>query len=476
MRVLFLQEKAIDESLALCDAASWLASHGHDVHLLLDREERDLWGEATRWRPDVVLLPASVVNHTWTRQMSRAVREHLGVPTVATGTAPTLHPEGLRLSGLDYLVRGEAERPLAGLLSMLEEGRDPCDVPGVWAWEGDRLRGTDADAPLDTLPTPDRGLYFDRYPWFGRFPWKKFTGSRGCFHRCTYCYIPTLNTIPPKMPGIRRKAPEALVEEVVREARRAPLHHVHFSDDIFTDDAAWLEEFAVAYRRRVGVPFTGNTSAELVTDRVAAALAEAGCHAMGFAVESGNEEMRLKVLKKGVPLTMLHRAADALRNHGVRIATFNMIALPGETPDMAFETAQLNADLGTDFIRLNFAFPMPGSAMCDYALANGYLDADWPDRFASDDFDYRPRPWFRGPHREEFQRLFVLFRLAARVPSSLPWVRRMVRSGTPFRRLLGLQGLWVEKRQFRLPIVPSVGLLLRTGRPEYRASNFPSLV
>ena len=235
VNVLFLQEKAIDESLALCEVASWLRARGHHCSLLLEREETDLWGEARAASPDVVVIPASVVNHPWTRATAREARRRLGVPIVATGTAPTLHPDGLRSAELDYLVRGEAEGPLAGLLEVLDGGGDTGSVPGLWVKEGPELSGTDAEAPVDvaTLPAPDRDLYFERYPWFGRFPWKKFLGSRGCFHRCTYCYIPSLNDIPPRAPRIRRKDPEALVEEVVREKRRAPLHHVHFSDDIF---------------------------------------------------------------------------------------------------------------------------------------------------------------------------------------------------------------------------------------------------
>ena len=46
------------------------------------------------------------------------------------------------------------------------------------------------------------------------------------------------------------------VEEVARELARGPLTHVHFSDDLFTNDPEWLREFAPLYRRTVGVPFT----------------------------------------------------------------------------------------------------------------------------------------------------------------------------------------------------------------------------
>ncbi len=330
-------------------------------------------------------------------------------------------------------------------------------------------------------PTALKDLYYERYPFMRQFPFKRFLSSRGCHHRCQYCYISKLNKVQPRRKGgkwTRRKDPETAVEEVAREKALGPLSHVHFSDDLFTNDVDWLEAWAPLYRRRVGVPFTCNTSAELIDDRVAAALKEAGCYSIGFAVETASNRLRNKVLRKGVLTEHLRTGAEHLRRHGVTLATFNMIALPGETPDEALETARLNAELGSKFVRLNYAFPMPGTGMCEYAMEHGYLPKDWQARFASPDFRYRPGPQFATPHRREFENLMVLFRVAAADARLVPVVRRALSAPTPrpVHKLLTLQGAWNDKRNFRIPVAAGLRFFARVGRPELRATNFPALI
>jgi radical SAM superfamily enzyme YgiQ (UPF0313 family) len=311
-----------------------------------------------------------------------------------------------------------------------------------------------------------------------QFPFKRFLTSRGCYHNCSYCYIPSLNKVQGGRKKVRRKSPHQAVEEVVLEASRGPLTHVHFSDDLFTNDKDWLDEFAPLYREKVGIPFTCNTSAELIDNRVAKALAQAGCFAIGFAVETADGELRNKVLRKGVTTNNVREAAQHLHRHQVKLTTFNMIALPGETPEEALETARLNAEIGTDFVRLNYAFPMPGTGMCDYATENGYLSEDWSQRFGSPDFRYAPGPQFETPHRKEFENLFVLFRWAAGSERATGWVKRLLSAPTPkaLYTLMTLQGAWNEKRAFRIPVAAGLRFFAKVGRPELRSTNFPALI
>ena len=487
MNVLFVQDNALDESQAVVDLAALLRSRGHRPTLLLDREERDLERSAREARPDLVILPCSMLNHGWARKMSLRLRAALGrVPLVIGGTAPTLFPDALRDAQADLIIRGEAERPVLGLLEALDGGARAADVhgvPGLFRDTGSRWDGTPAGAPFDPadLPLADKDLYYARYPFMRQMPSKRFIASRGCHHRCTYCYIPTLNKVQPKSEDgrrVRRKTPEQAVEDVAREAALGPLGHVHFSDDLFTNDPDWLDAFAPLYRERVGLPFTCNTSAELIDDRTARALSEAGCFACGFAVETGNQRLRIKVLRKGVTTDHLREAAGHLKRNGIRVTTFNMIALPGETPEEALETALLNADLGASFVRLNFAFPMPGTGMADYALEEGFLPPDWLASYSSPTFRYRPGPQFQSPHDRAFKNLFVLFRLLVAQQSLLPVVRRALSAPTlgPLHQLLTLQAAWNDKQQLRIPVVAGLKFFAHVGRPELRSTNFPALI
>ena len=476
MRILFIQDNALDESQALIELAAFLKEHGHACTLLLDREERDLLGTARRLSPDLIVVACSMLNHWWARSAIERLAS-VGAPIVAGGTGPTLYPRVLEGAPLDYIIRGEAETAVMGLLD------GDTDAPGLFRWQDGQWVGN-AAAPgvrMNAAPVATKDIYYDRYAFMRRFPFKRFLTSRGCHHRCSYCYISALNKVQPRHKGerwTRRKSPAVAVEEVAREKRMGPLTHVHFSDDLFTDDVDWIEEFAQRYRTEVGIPFTCNTSAELVNERVAKALAHAGCYSIGFAVETASTRLRIKVLRKGVTTDHIRTAADHLNRAGVRVATFNMLALPGETPDEALETFRLNAEIGTRFVRLNFAFPMPGTGMAEYAMKQGVLPSDWGDRFIAPDFRYQPGPQFKTPYRTEFQNLFLLARVVAADKRTLPAVRRALKLKTPkpVHNLLSLQGAWNDKLNFRIPVVEGMRFFARVGRPELRATNFPALI
>jgi anaerobic magnesium-protoporphyrin IX monomethyl ester cyclase len=485
MKILFVQDNALDESQALVDLAALLKAQGHQCDLVLDREETHLTKVVRDFDAGLIVIPCSMLNHGWARACAGRIKQVSDAAVVMGGTGPTLFPECLIDAPVDAIIRGEAEYAIGGIIDVLASGsriEETRDIAGVYVQEGGDWHGTPTGPPTDVtkLPTADKHIYHARYPFMRRFPFKRFLASRGCHHRCSYCYIPSVNALLPnrQMKKVRRKTPEQAVEEVALAASNGPLTHVHFSDDLFTNDAEWLNQFAPLYRSRVGVPFTCNTSAELINDDVARALKEAGCHAIGFAVESASKRLRREVLRKGVTTDNMHQAAEHLRVHGVRLGTFNMIALPGETPDEALETALLNAELGSEFVRLNYAFPMPGTGMTQYAIEEDYLAPDWPTRFAQPDYSYRPGPQFATPYEREFRNLFVLFRLVSMSKRWLPTVRRALRSPTlaGLNRVLSLQNAWNEKRQFRIPVTEGVRFFAKVGRPELRATNFPSLL
>ena len=273
MRVLFVQDNALDESQALIELGAYLTGLGHQCDLLLDRVDRSLEASAAALNPDLIVVACSMLNHWWGRDVGARLKSSLPhVPVVVGGTAPTVYPELLSTAAFDAILRGEAETPLTAILAHLESGADFDTLPptpGVNYWEHGVLTGTQPAPGLDMtdFPLATKDIYYDRYPFMRQFPFKRFLTSRGCHHRCQYCYISKLNTVQPREKGkrwTRRKDPRQAVEEVAREKRLGPLTHVHFSDDLFTNDKAWLLEFAPRYRREVGVPFTCNTSAELI--------------------------------------------------------------------------------------------------------------------------------------------------------------------------------------------------------------------
>ncbi len=147
---------------------------------------------------------------------------------------------------IDYLVVGEGERPLAGLVSHLigRRSRSITDIPdGVFSSAskpGEGIRFSQLDR-LDQLPVPDYDDYFDMLAGFSPtnrfFPVLPVEGSRGCWwHRhdgggqfkgCAFC---NLNL---QWQGYRTKRPDQVIQEVDHLVRRHQVLSLTFADNAF---------------------------------------------------------------------------------------------------------------------------------------------------------------------------------------------------------------------------------------------------
>ncbi len=477
--VLFLQDNAINESLALCDLAGVLESQGHPTRLLLDDEEPDLHAAIRAADPALVVVPSGVGGHQTARRLAQAAR--IAAPrafVLMGGTHATFDPSEAQRPEVDAVVMGEAERPVSALVARLSAGRQWSDIGGL-AWDdGGQLRQNPLMAPLedlDDLPFPHRDLYY-RYGFIRRFGWKKFNTSRGCVHSCQFCWNPSLKRMLPEGTVFtRRKSPARAADEVAAVASRHPLHSVHFADDLFTVQTRWLEDFAPAWREKVDLPFTCSSSIELVTPRAVAALAAAGCRGVAIGLETGNEQLRSRILRKTVCNDDVRRAAALIKGAGMELTTYNMLACPGETLEDAWSTVRLNQEIGADFTRVTLAMPIPHTDFEREAIAAGHLDP--ADLDARVDSLNQGQAGFRTADARAFANLFYLFRVAVHHPRLLPAIQRAVQlplgpALAPFRLAMALE----ERRINRLGWVEGARYFRHVGDPRKRTTNYVTLM
>jgi radical SAM superfamily enzyme YgiQ (UPF0313 family) len=367
--------------------------------------------------------------------MSRAWIKHAvavlpaGVPSILVGTAATFDEEVLDKSGATGAVQGELDDslPLA-VDALLASDGDPSEVPGfVYRDDAGRIHSTPwSDGPPelhDDRPLPHRDLYFDPYPFMGRFPWKRFQTGRGCVHSCGFCYLPGLREgYGGVKPNVRRKSVSRVIREVLAVRQKWPVDKIHFADDLFAPGKEWLEEFAERWPREAGIPFSCNTSSETVTERAAELLAIAGCRVIGIGVESGVETNRMDHLGRPTRDSAIRRAAERIKRHGIKLLTFNMIANPGETIEEAFVTLEFNQKLGTDFPRINLAYPLPGGWVEKASIELG-LEMPDPDKIARAEY----RAWCVEGNSMPFEILMRMFRLSTRWNLPLPLVKALTK-------------------------------------------------
>lgn len=305
--------------------------------------------------------------HSLARQYLRALRGQAPQALIAVGGihATVDRASVVAMPEADIVCSGEGEHALFALMDYAVDRTRVPNLPNVHL-RGMPLRPLEKVpyADVNALPFPDRSI-FDR-ALLARSP--EFIFSRGCPHSCAYCANSFLN----KNFGciIRRKSPEYCIAEI--DNAKAVLGFgddtmLTFHDDIFLTDMEWLREFARLYTARHGNPFRCNTSAKAVNRENIALLKEMHCAELWIGIETGNEELRRKVLHKHVSNQRIIEAFDLANGAGLNTVSFMMVGIPGESRQSILDSMRLNRRCRVFSTSVARFQPFPGTPLYDKA-------------------------------------------------------------------------------------------------------------
>lgn len=382
---------------------------GHRVGLFeYRRSPRRAARALAEFAPDIVAYSVCSNEAEDYLAINRALKEALSFFAVFGGPHPTHHPSYVREEGVDAICRGEGDLVFPHLLDHF--GSDAMyDAPNFTF----KIKGGFRENPLadllpdlDDLPFPARDLVYAKSPFMARNPIRAFCAGRGCPYNCTYCFNHAYRELyKGKGRMLRTKSVSYLLAEIQDVARGYPLAFVRFYDDVFGVDHSWLAEFAERFPREVGVPFSSYVRPNLVSEEYVRLLKQAGCYSVYTAIECGNERLRTEVLNRRITNEQIINACRLLKAGGVRMFSFNMLGVPGETEEDILDTVRLNRRVGIDFADATIFQPYPGTKAFEYCREHGYLEDDAP-RFESFYVNsiLKLDPAFK-------QRIFILHRL-----------------------------------------------------------------
>ncbi len=434
-----------------------LKARGHQCEMLVDEEERDLMGALAAARPDAVGFSCMTGQHLWALETAARVQALFGghVPVVFGGPHPTYFPEVVEHPAVNIVCVGEGEHATLELMDAIDKRADFSHIANLWVKRGGEGAGaakaTGAAtatggakaggaagpsgaiarndvrplvADLDELPVPDRVLYA-AYPFVRDDPDKPFIASRGCPYNCSFCYNKSYKMLyRGKGHVVRRVSVGRLINEMKSVRDHFPVQSVRFYDDTLTANEDWLVEFCDKYRREIGLPFSGNIRANEINARMAEALKAAGCRSIYFGIESGNDRIREEILNKKLTRDQIVAAARTLHEAGLIFGTFNILGHPGETVDQAFETVDLNVQIGTDLPWCSLMQPYPKTEIEAYAKEIGVLEDGYEERVYRSNFS---RSVLKQPGIHELENLHKLFYLAVRAPATRPAIRWLIK-------------------------------------------------
>lgn len=405
MKVTFVQSE--NESLAVELFSALLKEKGHVTELAYDNryfsrtavnlpglanlfDMRDRLAEdVASGKPDLVAFSVMTSGYQWAVDMARRIKRAIDVPIVFGGVHVIAVPEiVIEEDCIDAVCVGEGEVPLVSLVDQIRSFPD-VDVPGMWIKRGAKVVTSepgDMVSDLDSLPFPDKELFYDKLPWLSRG--YIIMTSRGCPYACTFCSNDMLRRLyKGRVQYVRRRSEADVLDEMSAAVSRYRPDRFNILDDCFTADKDWLARFCEAYIRDIGVPFIAVSHPQLVNDDVARMLAEANCAQILLGVQSASESVRRNVLNRRESNEQIRAAAQACHRNGLRFSVDHIFGIPHEGEAEYRKAFRFYNELRPNAINTYYLVYFPGTTIIDSALEAGILDAEDVDRINRGELD-----------------------------------------------------------------------------------------
>ena len=384
----------------------------------------DLHQTVNAFRPDIIFISILECTYKVGAVMMYGLEE-FSVPLVVGGVFPTFTPELLlkRHKNIKYIVRGEGEQALLNICRNEKDGLSSDDIANVCFTDKNGAVTCTSYGPLEDinhLPIPDYSL-FEKERFF-----RPMSGSvyrtipievnRGCPYLCTFCNSPSTLKIYKNSDQnfFRRKGVSEVKAEITELVKKWDGEYVYFTSDNFL---VWtpkeFDEF-IEFYSDIKLPFWIQTRPETIKGDSIARLKDVGLHRMSIGLEHGNEQFRIKVLRKTFDERELIRSTNLIKDAQVPLTVNNMIGFPGETRDLVFDTIELNRKLVTDSINCSVFAPFHGTPLRKVCEEKGFVSEETIIGSVNKTFPL-DMPEFTNDQIKGMHRTFVLY---IRMPKS----------------------------------------------------------
>lgn len=292
---------------------------------------------------------------------------------IGGGLATVLYQEILdEFDVIDMAIIAEGEIPMLSLLAsdnpMQEYRRNPAIVTRESLRERRRPEPQFVEN-LDEIPMADLS-YLDESRYDGRVA--NLVTSKGCPFNCVFCAAYLMSGKRIRFHSARR-----VNEDVQRYYDQGCRHYNIFDENFFYDSkrARNILNTIVNLNTRgdVSVNFPSGVMVAHIDEHVSALLRLLNVHELSLALESGSERVLKDIIGKPVTRRKFEKAVHALRKHGIRVRTFIVTGLPGESDQDRRETVEYLKKVGVDWASINIAVPLYGSRLYEICRDNGYL-------------------------------------------------------------------------------------------------------
>src|SRR3989344_2984477 len=358
-----------------------LKREGHETSLLnLDVFDANAIDKSLNsFNPDLICFSCSTDQIEIVKESASYIKNK-EIPMIIAGTHATVFPEdSINVDVIMGICVGEGEEAIVEFVDALEKGRDYSKIKNFWFKKDGSILRNDLGPliqDLDSIPFADRELFDYQDLLTNHKDGYEFMASRGCAYKCTFCIYPKLQDLyEGKGKFVRYRSVDNVLKEIkeVTGKYKTDFKFITFHDDIFTYDRSWLREFCEKYSEEFDIPFRCNVRVDRVDEEMFQLLKKANCDQIWMVVESGDEYIRNKIMKKYVKDEQIIRAFSLAKKYGIKSMAFTMIGLPYETEEQIKKTLELNKKLDTEIRGVNVFRPYPGTELYDISRDNGWI-------------------------------------------------------------------------------------------------------
>jgi len=300
-------------------------------------------------------------------EVARIAKKVLGTQvTVIMGGAhvSAVKLEMLRNSEVDFIVLGEAERPMVEWVEWALGRRMLQDVSSLGYREDGLLKMNIAreNIPIREMPIPSfTDLPIENY-LLGRTPLAFMLTSRGCPHQCSFCSVHTTFGS-----SYRRRTVDSIMEEIDLRYRQG-FRIIDFEDDnltFFKDEMKVLLRRLITHFPNGEMEFVAMNGISYLSldEELLLLMKKAGFTQLNLSLVTSDESMRAST-KRPHTLSHYRTVIETAFQLGLKVISYQILGLPGESLESILQTLCFHTQYPVLLGASNF-YLTPGAPVTD---------------------------------------------------------------------------------------------------------------
>ena len=213
---------------------------------------------------------------------------------------------------------------------------------------------------LDEIPFPA----LEMFGFTGGNMWLSIMGARSCINNCTFCFRPN---------GYKymERSLDNIFLEIDYWREKFQITRIAFRDELFAKDKKKAIEFCSRIKE-YNMSYSIFLRVDIVTEKLIEALAESGCIAIFYGIESMNQKV-LNNMRKNITVEQIEYAFRVTSKYNIMPFGNLIFGDPVETYDMAKESQDWWIKNPQYVVHLDMIIPFPGSALYKHGVKAGRI-------------------------------------------------------------------------------------------------------